>query len=113
MPKKTTDRSPWSVDAATGATGQVFEIRTVADFLKVPEARRRICLREFHAWLHIGQATVDLFEVVGQSLGYESIRDAIAPQYDVFRWHDDGEATVSVQIQTTSADLGTDTSRNG
>lgn len=45
------EKSPWLADAAKGATGETYEIRTVEDFFKVPEERRRICLREFHSWM--------------------------------------------------------------
>jgi hypothetical protein len=85
--------NPWLQDADVGATGETYEIRAVADFLKVPESRRYVCLREFHAWLTILEGTRDLLVTCGVPA------DAIHPHTDVFRWSDDGKATVSVRMQ--------------
>src|SRR5688572_8587838 len=86
-------RNPWLASAAKGATGGAFEIRTVADFLKVPEERRRICLREFHSWMAMGQGVRDLLLAVGDSMQTPIPPEAITFRTDVFRWHDDGKAT--------------------
>jgi hypothetical protein len=86
-------KSPWSSDAAVGATMQDYEIRTVADFLKVPEERRYVCLREFHSWLHMQQAVVDLLVACGAQPEQVRMRNP-----DLFTWKDDGEATISVTL---------------
>ena len=86
-------KSPWLANAATDATGKTYEIRTVADFLKVPEERRRICLREFNAWLTLIVAVPDLLVAAGASKDSIALREP-----DVFRWRDDGKATMSVEI---------------
>lgn len=103
--------SPWLSDAAKGATGQTYEIRTVADFMKVPESRRYVCLREFHSWLSIQVSIVELFMAVADGMGTPLPSDAIQMQEpDVFRWHDDGKATVSVHLnaEPLSAHRGAD-----
>lgn len=60
--------NPWLANAADGATGETYEIRTVVDFLKVPAARRRICLREFHASLALQEGITALLCAASDSL---------------------------------------------
>ncbi len=65
-------------------TNRTYEIRTLADFLKVPLARRGVCLREFGAWLSVGEYC-----------------EAIAPvraDRDVFRWTDGGQNDLYVVL---------------
>jgi len=70
-----------------------YEIRTVADFLKVPEPRWAACLEEFLVCLACAAATADLLDAVGESL------NATAPPFNgklqVFRWTDDGQPGLS------------------
>ena len=94
-------KNPRLDDAAAGATHQTYEIRTVADFLKVPEARRRICLREFHSWLDIQASITNLLCVASETIN--GADDALKPenirwQNQAFNWNDDGKATISVQM---------------
>ena len=97
-------KSHWSANAANGATGIRYELRTVADFLKVPEDRRCICLREFHAWLYMQEAVPDLLVAASESLGGGFTRDDIRlREADVFAWVDDGKATISVEFHDESA----------
>jgi hypothetical protein len=91
-------KNPWLEDAAKGATGETYEIRTIADFFKVPEARRYVCLREFHAFMTMQEGFVDLLCAAGDALEAPMLRSAIHMQTDVYRWHDDGKATVSIHL---------------
>lgn len=92
-------KNPWLADAAVGATGETFEIRTVQDFLKVPEDRRRICLREFDAWLTMQVAVIGLVHAAGDALGMQLPPDTIQMvEPELFRWIDDGLATATVQL---------------
>lgn len=94
--------NPWLAKADDGATGATYEIRTVTDFLMVPESRRRICLREFHSWMAIQEGLTDLFCAVGDALETPVPREALHWRNDVFRWIDDGKATVSVRCESVS-----------
>ncbi len=91
--------SPWSADAEPGKTGATYEIRTVVDFLKVPEARRRICLREFHSWMAMQEGVAALLEATADTLGgdLKAGRDFNFTN-DVFAWIDDGAATITVNM---------------
>jgi hypothetical protein len=86
----------WEMSAKVGATGQRFEIRTVADFLTVPEDRRFVCLREFHAWLTMGEGIAALLGIAGDTLG-ASVNAVF--KSDVFVWIDDGKATAHASIE--------------
>jgi hypothetical protein len=102
-------KNPWLASASDGATGQTFEIRTVKDFLTVPEDRRRICLREFDAWLSLQVSVKDLILAAANALGTSLPDDAIQMQEaDVFRWIDDGLATMSVTLEPARADDAVD-----
>lgn len=94
--KRTMTVSPWLVDAAVGATGQTYEIRTITDFFRVPDGRRRICLREFHAWLGLQEGVTAMLTAPGP----HAIRaDQLQWKNDVFRWSDDGKAIFNVIMQ--------------
>jgi hypothetical protein len=97
-------KNPWLTDAATGATGATYEIHTVADFLLVPEARRRICLREFHSWMAIQDGMTDLICSVGDTIGTPVPREALRWRNEVFKWHDDGKAVIAVQMNECESD---------
>ena len=92
-------RSPWSGSAATGATGETYEIRVIADFLNVPQSRRRICLREFHSWLAIQEDMKQLICAAGDALNTPVPPDALHWRNEVFRWVDDGKATITVRLE--------------
>jgi hypothetical protein len=61
-------------------TGEIFELRKVVDFIRIPKARRRECLREFYKLLE----GVDYLHAVSASI------DPEAPFDFVFKWKDDG-----------------------
>lgn len=66
-------------------TGITYEIRTLADFLKVPEARRGACLREFATYLKI----VDpLTRLIG-----------VPHELKEYRWTDDGVRHLNVELR--------------
>lgn len=91
-------KNPWQASASQGATHAVYEIRTVADFLKVPEARRRICLREFHSWLGIQADITALLVAASDASGGGLKPENFHWHTDVFRWNDDGEGCISVRM---------------
>ncbi len=93
-------KNPWLADAADGATMESYEIRAISDFLKVPEARRQICLREFDAWMITQEAVLALLEACGAEPGQFQIHDP-----DVFVWHDDGKATMAVEIREPASSV--------
>lgn len=102
-------KSPWLADAAIGATGETYELRTVSDFLKVPEDRRYVCLREFHAWLYMQRAVADLICASAASLGETLPRECIHVRNgDVFRWMDDGKAAINVTIEAPDEQQASD-----
>jgi hypothetical protein len=91
-------KNSWLASASKGATHQRYEIRTVTDFFKVPEDRRRICLREFHSWLAIQEGVTALLTAAGDSMETPIPPDAIHWHNEVFTWIDDGKATIGVQM---------------
>lgn len=62
-----------------------LEIRTVADFYKVPKERRSLCLSEFLIWMTVCEVT----DAMGLS---KSVRD-------VFKWIDDDKGEMHVNIK--------------
>ena len=98
-------KSPWSVDAAEHATLKTYEIRTVADFLIVPEERRSVCLREFHSWLAIQEGVTALLLAANDALEGDLKREHLHWQNDVFRWNDDGKACISVEMREAARTL--------
>jgi hypothetical protein len=73
----------------------VYEIRTVQDFLLVPEDRRAACLAEFGTWLKIHNPLLTLLT---------------PPEYPnavkfagMFRWIDDGKREVSVLLKAVDS----------
>lgn len=97
-PKPESETDPWLADAATGATGQTFEIRSVEDFFKVPEGRRRICLREFHVWMSMLDGMEELFGATRDALGIPAEACGVKGKRDVFVWYDDGLAEARAEM---------------
>lgn len=69
-----------------------YDIKTVQDFLKVPEDRIADCLAEFKEGLDIARPFIEISEMLGT--------DNIFPQ---FTWIDDGEKnkTIHVELEKT------------
>lgn len=68
-----------------------YEIRTVADFLKVPADRRAACLAEFPKCLEYAEAFGGFLDACG----------ANGARFDVYVWTDDGVERVSACSATT------------
>ena len=74
-----------------------YEIRTVADFLKVPENRLGACLREFRIALRLARATDNLVRRVGEVIHQT---DTVRCEMQLFRWIDDDKRTAHLRIRT-------------
>lgn len=74
-----------------------YEIRTLADFRKVPTARLEDCLREFSAFMEMGRELEDLVTVVG---AVQAPGAGVIGRVDdsVFWWIDDGKGTVTLTV---------------
>jgi hypothetical protein len=92
-------KNPWLAAASIGATGNTYKIRTVTDFFLVPEDRRRICLREFHAWMAIQEGITALILAMSDTLDVGVKPEHLHWRNEVFRWVDDGKASIGVEIQ--------------
>lgn len=86
-------------------SGVTYEIRTVADFCKVPRERRAVCLEEFELCLAYAEAMTVLIDAVHAEV---AATDADAPAEPplhwplrAFRWTDDdkpGLTGVSIEF---------------
>ena len=78
-------------DEATRVAGSqghpMYRIESLADFLKVPEDRRDVCLSEFRTFLGI-------WEDANCLLG-----SGVARVSPVFYWADDGARNVSINVK--------------
>lgn len=72
---------------------QTYEIRTVQDFLKVPDHRRDDCLQEFASWLAIRELTAAALLASGLRADQFRLKGA-----DVFAWIDDGKRTATIRV---------------
>ena len=93
--------NPGLEDAEKDATHQVYEIRTIQDFFTVPSDRRRICLREFHAWMMMQEETTTIVCATAERIAEPgSLKPSDLHWHnEVYRWSDDGKATITVQIK--------------
>lgn len=66
-----------------------YEIRTVSDFLNVPEGRRDVCLREFAVWLDLVKNLKAMFD------GIAFAEDPAGK----FIWVDDDKGTATIAIK--------------
>lgn len=64
-----------------------YRIRTVGDFMAVPEDCRDVCLREFAVWLSIGETAKKLLTGIP------------AKWPTTFVWIDDGLHTATVSVE--------------
>ena len=64
-----------------------YEIRTVADFSKVPEDRLSQCLMEFSGWLRLVREAKEVEGLLGTMCGVEAKLGT-----DKFIWRDDRKA---------------------
>ena len=78
-----------------------YEIRTVRDFLAVPEDRIAECLREFAIVLEMARAGIGLMDAVSDEVTKPG---AIRWQLDeTFTWIDDGLGTAHLRIRADGA----------
>ncbi|MDX1558992.1 MAG: hypothetical protein R3193_08815 [Marinobacter sp.] len=69
-----------------------YQIKTVADFMKVPKEKRAECLADFEDWLSI----MDNHKELEGLLDYLSKTEgAFSTQHNSFTWIDDGKRGVS------------------
>lgn len=72
-----------------------YKIRTVADFLDVPEADRSVCLREFLLWIQTVCAVRELNTLMPGTL--EAHMDE-----STFNWLNDGKGEARFTIHSTT-----------
>jgi hypothetical protein len=71
-------------------TCKTYEIKTVNDFLQIPENRLSACLKEFKIAISFGIACRDL----------QKIMDKDAPfNFPYFKWIDDGKKTAKIKFE--------------
>ena len=76
-----------------------YHIRTVRDFLNVPEDRLGECLREFRLMLDMARAATGLLDAVSDEV---ITPGALRWQMgEVFTWIDDGQRTATLNIRAT------------
>ena len=76
-----------------------YAIRTVRDFLAVPEDRIGECLREFAIMLEMARAAVGLLDAVSDEMTAPgAIRWRMG---EVFEWIDDDQRAVTLHVRTT------------
>lgn len=69
-------------------TGEIYSIKTVNDFRKVPSKRREICVREFVVWL----ATIDAMTALAKGIKFKE---------PIFTWIDDDKHTIKAGFITS------------
>ncbi len=71
-----------------------YEIKTVADFLKVPEQRREACMKEFLDFLTLAGATVGAANALADLMGLDKSQNRV----EAFTWIDDGERNQTLNL---------------
>lgn len=92
-----------SADTGTRGAAKTYTIRTVADFLLVPEDRLGECLREFRIMLDMARATTDLLGHVADEMARQgelkcAPGDVRFQLLDRFEWIDDDAGNVTMRI---------------
>ena len=80
-------------------TAKEYTIKTLEDFLTVPEDRLEDCLKEFKSFIEILRPIKDLIKATGDTFGVEA--GAIA---EAFVWIDDDKGNVTVRFGGQSND---------
>ena len=78
----------------------IYEIRTVHDFLKVPEPRRAVCIREFAHWCAVMSAIGVANSIFRDAFGVESDVVTVESGGDCYRWIDDDKGIAQVHFRT-------------
>lgn len=68
-------------------TGEIYQIRTVEDFLSVPPERRELCAREFVVWL----AAIEAMLALAEGMKFKPA---------IFEWIDDDKHTIKARFFT-------------
>lgn len=80
-----------------------YEIRTVADFLIVPEERIIDCLVDFTIWLQLARQPETIENALTEIFSAKAGQIKSMP--DVFRWRNDGKTGLS-HVQLISSETG-------
>jgi hypothetical protein len=72
---------------------ECYEIKTVADFLKVPANRVEACLTDFRDWLTLGHNARAMANIVEQA--FEVPDGTMTMQFTRFMWIDDDVPGIS------------------
>ena len=94
----------WKVDGASDAEladlelntkeAPEYEIRTVGDFLAVPESRLDECLAEFREFLGLARDMVSMSKAMEKLVGVQAENKEVS-----FVWVDDGKRGRTVEIR--------------
>ena len=80
-----------------------YEIRTIADFLKVPEDRLDACLDDFRASAHLMRPMADLVEAITEDYGEGEKPIGVTVEPQSFVWIDDGVKHITLAIKAPQA----------
>lgn len=83
--------------SATGSAPPSYEIKTVQDFLLVPEDRLEACLSEFRDYLEYARDIMELAKLAGEIVGAKETKSSVGS----FNWTDDGLRKGTIRIETT------------
>ena len=82
--------------SATGSAPPSYEIKTVQDFLLVPEDRLEACLTEFRDYLEYARDIAELAKLAGEIIGAKETQTTVGS----FNWTDDGLRKGTIRIET-------------
>jgi len=82
--------------ATHGSASPAYEIKTVQDFLLVPEDRLEACLSEFRDYLEYARDIMELAKLAGEIVGAKETKSSVGS----FNWTDDGIRKGTIHIET-------------
>ncbi len=82
--------------ATHGSAPPSYEIKTVQDFLLVPEDRLEACLTEFRDYLEYARDIMELAKLAGENIGAKETQTSVGS----FNWTDDGIRKGTIHIET-------------
>ena len=80
--------------ATHGSAPPSYEIKTVQDFLLVPEDRLEACLTEFRDYLEYARDIAELAKLAGEIIGAKETQTTVGS----FNWTDDGLRKGTIRI---------------